>query len=235
MAQWVNEPRLHGLWATSWENLPIIKKQSSRLASEQKLCKIHPGPTYSLYSWAVQFNSSNLTESQTQRTGFLVMAFTSVRFEHKIVNTFLPISFNMFWVLKKNIERNKKDCSRWYTIVNTRFLPLVFTMGQGYMKCCPIPSKECDQCTCKVWSCYVQQLIGEDAFARKYSIWPWTWQQGHEILPSTLYIMWPMQLLSLKLLLQENIVFVLWPWNMKYHIAKYPRHLCTYKVLSCYV
>ena len=30
-------------------------------------------------------------------------------------------------------------------------------------------------------------------------LWPWTWGQGH-ILPSTIYIMWPMHLQSLKLL-----------------------------------
>ena len=31
-------------------------------------------------------------------------------------------------------------------------------MGQGNTKCCLVPSKSYDICTCKVWSCYVQQF-----------------------------------------------------------------------------
>ena len=41
--------------------------------------------------------------------------------------------------------------------------------------------------------------LGGDAFTRKYNIWPWR-SRSHEMLPSTLYIMWPIQLQSLKLL-----------------------------------
>ena len=33
----------------------------------------------------------------------------------------------------------------------------------GHMKRCPVPSKSCDLCTCKVWSCYVQR------FRRRYN------------------------------------------------------------------
>ena len=46
--------------------------------------------------------------------------------------------------------------------------------------------------------------LGKNAFASKYIIWPLTLTLGsrsHKMLPSTLYIMWHMQLQSLKLLL----------------------------------
>ena len=45
--------------------------------------------------------------------------------------------------------------------------------------------------------------LGGDTFTRKYNIWPLTLTSGsrtHEMLPSTHYIMWPIQLQSLKLL-----------------------------------
>ena len=66
--------------------------------------------------------------------------------------------------------------------------------------------------------------FGGDAFTRKYIIWPLTLTLGsrsHKIFPRNLYIMWPFQLQSLKLLrqkveeemhLQENSIFDLWPW-----------------------
>ena len=46
--------------------------------------------------------------------------------------------------------------------------------------------------------------LGGDIFTRKYNIWPLTLTLGsrsHEMSPSTLYIMWPIHLQSLKLLL----------------------------------
>ena len=53
--------------------------------------------------------------------------------------------------------------------------------------------------------------FGGDTFTRKYNIWPLTLTLGsrsHKMLPSTLYIMWPIQLQSLKYLpltVQEEI------------------------------
>ena len=42
--------------------------------------------------------------------------------------------------------------------------------------------------------------LGGDAFTRKFNIWPLTLgSRSHKMLPSTLYIMWPFQLQSLKL------------------------------------
>ena len=70
------------------------------------------------------------------------------------------------------------------------------------------------------------------------------------MLPSTLYIMWPFQLQSLKLLhqkvkeemhLQENSIFDLWPWPWcQGHtkccpVPSTPCDLFSYKVWSCYV
>ena len=177
-------------------------------------------------------------------------------------------------------------------------------MGQGHTKCCPVPSKSYDLCTCKIWNCYVQQFrrrciykkvhyltltwrsrsnnvlsckcifaqcplhhvtyaptefevttskalggeaftrnsifdldlgvkvtqnvaqyplhhvnhpatkfevarsnrLGGDTFTRKFNIWPLTLTLGsrsHKMLPSTLYIMWPFQLQKLKLLVKR--------------------------------
>ena len=48
--------------------------------------------------------------------------------------------------------------------------------------------------------------LGGDTFTRKYIIWSLTLTLGsrsHKMLPSTLYIMWPIQLQSLKLLRQK--------------------------------
>ena len=48
--------------------------------------------------------------------------------------------------------------------------------------------------------------LGGDTFTRKYIIWSLTLTLGsrsHKMLPSTLYLMWPFQLQSLKLLRQK--------------------------------
>ena len=95
--------------------------------------------------------------------------------------------------------------------------------------------------------------LGGDAFTRKFNIWPLTLTLGsrsHKMLPSTLYIMWPIQLQSLKLLrltvkeeiqLQENTIFDLWPWPWGQGHTKcrpVPSTSCDlfiYKVWSCYL
>ena len=45
--------------------------------------------------------------------------------------------------------------------------------------------------------------LGGDTFTRKYIIWSLTLGSSHKMLPSTLNIMWPIQLQSLKLLRQK--------------------------------
>ena len=95
--------------------------------------------------------------------------------------------------------------------------------------------------------------LGGDAFTRKFNIWPLTLTLGsrsHKMLPSTLYIMWPIQLQSLKVLcltvkkeiqLQENTIFDLWPWPWGQGHTKccpVPSTSCdlfNYKVWSCYL
>ena len=97
------------------------------------------------------------------------------------------------------------------------------------------------------------KALGGEAFTRKFNIWPLTLTLGSrslKMLPSTLYIMWPIQLQSLKLLglkvleeihLQENTLFDLWPWPWGQDHTKcspVPSTLCdlfSYKVWSCYV
>ena len=95
---------------------------------------------------------------------------------------------------------------------------------------------------------------GKDSFTRKYIIWPWVFDltprsRSHEVLPSTLNIMWPMHRQNLKLLLskhyeemrfQENTLFDLWPWPWGQGHTKRRRvpltscDLCTGKIWSCY-
>ena len=67
--------------------------------------------------------------------------------------------------------------------------------------------------------------LGGEVFTRKFNIWPLTWTLGsrsHKMLPSTLYIMWPIQLQGLRLPrptvkeeihLQENTLCNPWPWG----------------------
>ena len=95
--------------------------------------------------------------------------------------------------------------------------------------------------------------LGGDTFTRKYIIWSLTLTLGsrsHKMLPSTLYIMWPILLQSLKLLcqkvneemhLQENSIFDLIPWPRGQGHTKccpVPSTSCdlfSFKVWSCYV
>ena len=83
--------------------------------------------------------------------------------------------------------------------------------------------------------------LGEDSFTRKYIIRPLTLTLGsrsHEVLPSTLNIMWPLHMQSLKLLcqrvkeemhLQENAIYDLQPWvKVPGNIVQYPLHYVTY-------
>ena len=90
-----------------------------------------------------------------------------------------------------------------------------------------------------------------DAFTRKYTIRSLTLTLGsrsHEMLLRTLFIMWLIQLQSLKLLrqkvkeemnLQENSIFDLWPWpwgHMKCcPVPSTPCDLFSYNVWSCYL
>ena len=92
-----------------------------------------------------------------------------------------------------------------------------------------------------------------DEFTRKCIIWfliLTLWSMSHKTLPSTLYIMWPMHLKTLKLLcpmvheemnLQENALFDFWSWPCGQCPTKHcpvpstSCDLCTCKVWRCNV
>ena len=122
--------------------------------------------------------------------------------------------------------------------------------GQGHTKCCPVPSTSCDLFSYKVWSCYVSPLRMRYNYKKIQYLTLTLGSRSHKMLPSTLYIMWPFQLQSLKLLrltvkkeiqLQENTIFDLWPWPWGQGHTKccpVPSTSCdlfNYKVWSCYL
>ena len=118
-----------------------------------------------------------------------------------------------------------------------------------HTKCCLVASTSCDLCTCQLWSCYVQWFRRRRIY-KKIHYWTLTRRsRSHEVLPSTLCIMWPMHRQNLKLLfpkvyeemrLQENTLFDLWPWPWgQGHTKPHPvpsksYDLCTGKIWSCY-
>ena len=105
-----------------------------------------------------------------------------------------------------------------------------------HTKCCPVPFKSCDLCTCKIWNCYIQQFRRRCIYKKvHYLLLTFTinvvqcplhhvtyaptdfevttskaleiqyltltlGSRSHKMLPSTLYIMWTIQLKSLKFL-----------------------------------
>ena len=62
-----------------------------------------------------------------------------------------------------------------------------------------LPSTSCDLCSCKVWSSYVQQFRGRCIYMKIHYLTLTLRSGSHKMLPSTLYIMWPIQIQSLKL------------------------------------
>ena len=117
------------------------------------------------------------------------------------------------------------------------------------MECCPVASTSCDQSTCELWSCYVQWFRRRCIYKKIHYLTLTPRSRSHALLPSTLYIMWPMHRQNLKLLLpkvyeeislQENTLFDLWPWpwgqgHKKCHpVPSTLCDLCTGKIWSCY-
>ena len=63
--------------------------------------------------------------------------------------------------------------------------------GQGHTKSCPVTFTSCDLFSYKVWSCYVKRFRRRCIY-KKIQYWPLTLgSRSHKMLPSTLYIMWP--------------------------------------------
>ena len=89
----------------------------------------------------------------------------------------------------------------WGDDASTRkYIKWPWPSGQGHTKCCPEPSTSCDLFSYKVWSFYVKRFRRRCIY-KKFNIWPLTLcHRSHEMLPSTLYIMWPILLHSLKLM-----------------------------------
>ena len=101
-------------------------------------------------------------------------------------------------------------------------------------------STSCDLCTCTVWKCYIQWL--RRCITKKIHCLTLTprsrGSRSHEMLPSTLEIMWPMYQQSLMLLhpmvkvevhLQENTLFDLDLWvKIIQSVAQCPLHHVTY-------
>ena len=120
--------------------------------------------------------------------------------------------------------------------------------GQGRTKYCTVSSKWCDLFSSDTkFEVATSNSLRRDTFTRKYIIWSLTFTLGSrslEILPSTLFIMWPIQLQSFKLLglmihLQEYTLFDLlpWPWGQGHtKCCPVPSTSCdlfSYKVSSC--
>ena len=116
-------------------------------------------------------------------------------------------------------------------------------MSQGHTKCCPVPSTSCDLCTCKHWSCYVHWFRRRFIYKKIHyltlgylTLTPRS--RSHEVLPSTLNIIWPMHRQNLKLLLpkhyeemrfQENTLFDLdLGVKVTQNVTQYPWHHVTY-------
>ena len=108
---------------------------------------------------------------------------------------------------------------------------------QGHTKCCPVPAASCDLCTCEVWSWYVQ-WFGRRCIYKKihYLTLGSRSHRSHEVLHSTLNIMWPMHMKNLKLLLQkvyvemrlqENTLFDLGV-KVTQNVDQYPLHYVIY-------
>ena len=92
----------------------------------------------------------------------------------------------------------------------------LFDRDPGHMKCCLVPSTSCYLCTGKIWSCYFQKFMRRCVYKKIHYLTLTLGSRSHEVLPSTLDIMWPMHRQNLKFLLpkvyeemhlQENTIF----------------------------
>ena len=83
---------------------------------------------------------------------------------------------------------------------NTLFDLWPWPLGQGHSKCCPVPSTSCDLFSYRVWSCYIKMFRRRCIYKKIQFLTLTLGSMSHKILPSILYIMWPIQLQSLKLL-----------------------------------
>ena len=60
--------------------------------------------------------------------------------------------------------------SLWGDAFSRKFIIWSCPWSQGHTKHCPVPSTSCYLCTCKVWSCYIQQFWRR-CNCKKHDIW----------------------------------------------------------------
>ena len=60
--------------------------------------------------------------------------------------------------------------SLWGDAFSRKYIIWSCPWSQGHTKHCPVPSTSCYLCTCKVWSCYVQQFWRR-CNCKKHDIW----------------------------------------------------------------
>ena len=129
---------------------------------------------------------------------------------------------------------------RKYTVLFLWPLP----WGQGYTKCCPVPSSSFQLCTCEVWSCYVKRLKRRWN-SRKNIIWPW--RQAHIRCCSILFTSYDLCTYKILIAMSNSLgedAFtrkdIIWPLTLNsrsYEVLpstlniKWPIHMQSLKVL----
>ena len=125
---------------------------------------------------------------------------------------------------------------------NTVFDLWPWPWGQCHLRFCLL-STSCDQCTCKFWSCYIQRFRRRCIYKKIHYL---TFDpRSHEMLCSTLYIMWPIQLQKFEVATSIGLgdaftrQYIIWPLALTLgHMKCCPVSstscdLCSYKVWSC--
>ena len=118
------------------------------------------------------------------------------------------------------------------------------SIGQGHTKCCPVPSKSYDLCTCKIWNCYVQQFRRRYIYKKvHYLTLTFTLNVAQCPLHHVTYAPTEFEVTTSKALGGEAFtrksIFDLWPWGQGHtKCCPVPSTSCdlfSYKVWSCYV
>ena len=76
---------------------------------------------------------------------------------------------------------------------------------QGHTNCCPVAYTSYDLCTCKLWSCYVQWFRRRRIYKKIHYLTLTPRSRSHEVLPSTLYIMWPMRMAKFEVATSKSL------------------------------
>ena len=172
--------------------------------------------TYALGKFIVAMSNGLEGDAFTRKYIIWSLALTSGSRSHEM----LPYTLNMMRPI--HLQRLKLLCPTVKEEMHLQESSLfdLWPRGQGHMKFCSVHSTSCDLYYCKVWICYIQRL--RRRYINKKINYFTLRSRLHEMLLSTLNIMWPMHLQRLKFLrptvkekmhLQENTLFDLWPWH----------------------